>query len=201
MKQNVWNQRYAVEDYIFGTEPSDILRNNAHLLKAGQTALAIADGEGRNGVYLARLGLQVTSFDYSEVAIAKAKKLAALHNVQLTMLESDIDSWRWTPAAFDAVVGIFFQFLDPVPRAEAFAGIIATLKPGGLVFLRGYTPKQLDYKTGGPSNVDNLYTPALLTEAFAGFEILRLEEMDVLLNEGPRHTGMSAFVDFIARKP
>lgn len=201
MKQDLWNQRYAVEDYIFGTEPSDILRDNVHLLRAGQTALAIADGEGRNGVYLAKLGLQVTSFDISDIAISKAKKLAARHAVQLTMLESDIDSWRWTPAVFDAVVGIFFQFLDPVPRAEAFAGIIATLKPGGLVFLRGYTPKQLDHKTGGPSNVENLYTPELLTGAFPGFEILKVAELEIILNEGPRHTGMSAFVDFIARKP
>jgi SAM-dependent methyltransferase len=201
VKQDVWNQRYAVEDYIFGTEPSDILSDNSNLLHPGQTALAIADGEGRNGVYLAKLGLQVTSFDISEVAIVKAKKLAARHDAQLTMLQSDIDSWRWAPAAFDVVAGIFFQFLDPAPRAETFAKIIATLKPGGLVFLRGYTPKQLDYKTGGPSNVENLYTPELLTNAFPDFEILKLAELEVILNEGPRHTGMSAFVDFIARKP
>ncbi|HQT39154.1 MAG TPA: methyltransferase domain-containing protein [Acidocella sp.] len=201
MKQDAWNQRYAVDEYIFGTEPSDILSKNSDLFQPGQRALAIADGEGRNGVYLASLGLQVTSFDISEVAIQKAKKLATREKVILTILESDIESWRWEEAAFDAVVGVFFQFLDPLSRANVFAGMIATLKPGGLVFLRGYTPKQLDYKTGGPSTVENLYTPDLLTSAFQGFEILQLDEHEVNLNEGPRHTGMSAFVDFIARKP
>ena len=200
MQQDAWNQRYAVEEYIFGTEPSDILTKNAHLFHPGQRALAIADGEGRNGVYLASLGLQVTSFDISDVAIQKAKKLAAQQQVALTILESDIESWHWEDAAFDAVVGIFFQFLDPALRANAFAGMAATLKPGGLVFLRGYTPKQIEYKTGGPSTVENLYTPKLLTSAFADFEILQLMAQEVILNEGPRHNGMSAFVDFIARK-
>ncbi|HQT44150.1 MAG TPA: class I SAM-dependent methyltransferase, partial [Halothiobacillus sp.] len=141
MKQDVWNRRYAVDEYIFGTEPSDILSKNSDLFQSGERALAIADGEGRNGVYLASLGLQVTSFDISEVAIQKAKKLAAQQRVELTILESDIESWHWESAAFDAVIGVFFQFLDPAARADAFAGMMTTLKPGGLVFLRGYTPK------------------------------------------------------------
>jgi SAM-dependent methyltransferase len=199
-RQDVWNQRYAVDEYIFGTEPSDILTRHAQYLKAGETALAIADGEGRNGVYLARQGLQVTSFDISPIGIAKAKRLAGQHQAALTILESDINTWDWQPDSFDAVVGIFFQFLDPVARAKIFAGIITTLKPGGRVFLRGYTPRQHHHKTGGPSEVENLYTPELLLKAFQGFEILHLEEQEVDLNEGPRHTGMSAFVDFIARK-
>ena len=199
-KSAVWNQRYAVDDYIFGTEPSDLLTRHSHYLKAGEAALAIADGEGRNGVYLARQGLQVTSFDISPVGIAKAGRLAVEQRTTLTILESDITSWKWQPEAFDAVVGIFFQFLDPVARAQVFAGIRTTLKPGGLIFLRGYTPRQLHYKTGGPSQEENLYTSELLKSAFAEFEPLLLEEHEVELREGPRHTGMSAFIDFIARK-
>lgn len=200
-KSAVWDQRYAADEYIFGTEPSDILTRHMQYIEAGETALAIADGEGRNGVYLARQGLQVTSFDISPVGVAKAKRLAAQHQAALTMLESDIKSWDWKPEAFDAVVGIFFQFLDPVARSEVFAGISRTLKPNGRVFLRGYTPRQHHYKTGGPSEIENLYTPDLLLAAFQGFEVLHLEEQEVELNEGPRHSGMSAFVDFIARKP
>ena len=196
----VWDQRYAVDEYVFGTEPSDILTRHAHYLNAGETALAIADGEGRNGVYLARQGLQVTSFDISPIGIAKAKRLAAQHQAALTMLESDIGAWDWQPESFDAVIGIFFQFLNPVARAKVFSGTITTLKPGGRVFLRGYTPKQHYYKTGGPSEMENLYTAKLLLEAFQGLEVLHLEEQEVELDEGPRHTGMSAFVDFIARK-
>lgn len=199
-KPAVWDQRYAVDDYIFGTEPSDILTRHSHHFKAGETALAIADGEGRNGVYLARQGLQVTSFDISPIGIAKAERLAAQHRAALAILESDINSWDWQPEAFDVVVGIFFQFLDLAARAQVFRGIITTLKPQGRVFLRGYTPRQLHHKTGGPSEVENLYTAGLLLEAFGGFEVLHLEEQEVELTEGPRHTGMSAFVDFIARK-
>jgi SAM-dependent methyltransferase len=199
-KQAVWNQRYAADEYIFGTEPGDILTRHAQYFKAGESALAIADGEGRNGVYLARQGLRVTSFDISPVGIAKARRLAARHQAAMTILESDIESWDWQPEAFDAVVGIFFQFLDPVAREKAFAGMITTLQPGGRVFLRGYTPRQHLYKTGGPSEVENLYTPELLLTAFPGFDVLHLEAREEALNEGPRHTGMSAFVDFIARK-
>lgn len=199
-KSAVWDERYAVNEYIFGTEPSSILTRHTQFTKAGETVLVIADGEGRNGVYLARQGLQVTSFDVSPIGIAKAKRLATLRQAALTILESDIKSWDWQPASFDAVVGIFFQFLDPVARSEVFAGITRTLKPNGRIFLRGYTPRQHHYKTGGPSEVENLYTPDLLLAAFQGFEVLHLEEQEVELNEGPRHSGMSAFVDFIARK-
>jgi len=200
-KPAVWDQRYAADEYIFGTEPSDILTRHMQYVEAGETALAIADGEGRNGVYLARQGLQVTSFDISPIGIAKAKRLALQHQAALTILESDIKSWDWKPESFDTVVGIFFQFLDPISRLEVFEGIRSTLKPNGRVFLCGYTPMQHRYKTGGPSEVENLYTPDLLLTAFHGFEILHLEEQEVELNEGPRHSGMSAFVDFIARKP
>ena len=199
-KPAVWDQRYAVDEYIFGTEPSDILTRHTQYIKAGETALTIADGEGRNGVYLARQGLQVTSFDVSPVGIAKAKRLAVRHQAALMILENDIKSWDWKPESFDVVVGIFFQFLDPVARAKVFAGIIGTLKPNGRVFLRGYTPRQQHYRTGGPSEIENLYTSDLLLREFRGFEILHLEEREVDLSEGPRHTGMSAFVDFIARK-
>jgi len=199
-KHIVWNERYAVADYIFGTEPSDILTRHSQYLIVGETALAIADGEGRNGVYLARQGLQVTSFDISATGISKAKRLAARHQALLTILESDIEAWDWQPESFAIVIGIFFQFLAPVARDKVFQGIVTTLKPGGRVFLRGYTPRQHHYRTGGPSEIENLYTSELLLKAFKGFEILYIEEQEVELDEGPRHTGMSAFVDFIARK-
>ncbi|HQT63711.1 MAG: hypothetical protein B7Z75_01690 [Acidocella sp. 20-57-95] len=200
-KRATWNQRYAIDDYIFGKEPSDILVRHQHILRPGETALAIADGEGRNATYLAELGMQVTSFDFSETAIAKAKMLNAERGVSVNILQSDIESWAWTPNTYDAVIGIFFQFLDPVARSVVFAGMAETLKPGGCVFLRGYTPLQLEYKTGGPSEVENLYTPDLLRAAFPGFELIHLSDQITMLNEGPRHKGMSAFVDFIARKP
>ncbi len=200
-KLATWNQRYAIDDYIFGKQPSDILVRHKHLLQPGETALSVADGEGRNATYLAELGLQVTSFDFSESAIVKAKKLNAERCVTVNVLQHEIESWVWAEKSFDIVLGVFFQFLDPAARADVFAGIAKTLKPGGRVFLRGYTPKQHAYKTGGPSEVENLYTPEMLLAAFPGFELLHLSDEITMLNEGPRHTGMSAYVDFIARKP
>jgi len=195
-----WNQRYATDEYIFGTEPSDILPDYPQYITAGETALAIADGEGRNGVYLAQQGLQVTSFDISPVGIEKAQRLAAQRQVALKIEESDINVWEWQPEAFHLIIGIFFQFLTPAARTKVFAGIHTALKPGGRVILRGYTPRQLAYKTGGPSEIENLYTAELLKQTFPDFEILHLKEQEVELREGSRHNGMSAFIDFIARK-
>ncbi|MCW8308746.1 class I SAM-dependent methyltransferase [Acidiphilium sp. PA] len=200
-RRETWNQRYAIDDYIFGKEPSELLVRHKSLLRAGDTALSVADGEGRNSAYLAQLGMNVTSFDFSDTAIAKAQKLFDERRVSVNMVEHDIETWPWTPNAYDVVVGIFFQFLDPAARSKAFAGIAQTAKPGGRIFLRGYTPKQLEFKTGGPPEVENLYTVDLLLAAFPGFELIHLADQITELNEGPRHTGMSAFVDLVLRKP
>lgn len=200
-KRETWNQRYAIDDYIFGKEPSDLLVRHQHLLRTGETALSIADGEGRNSAYLAQLGMKVTSFDFSETAIAKAQKLFGERQVSVNIVEHDIETWPWTANAYDVVVGIFFQFLEPAARARAFAGITKTAKPGGRIFLRGYTPKQLEFKTGGPAELENLYTVDLILAAFPSFELIHLSDQITELNEGPRHTGMSAFVDLVFRKP
>ncbi len=196
-----WAKRYAVDEYIFGTAPSTLLSDHAALLQPGMTALSIADGEGRNGVYLAERGLAVTSFDFSPPAIAKARRLAASRNVSLTMHQADITQWDWARTQYDAVIGVFFQFLAPPERAAAFKGIAAAVRPGGLLLLRGYTPKQLDHNTGGPSQLDHFYTPDLLRHSFPGFDIIHLAEQEQQLTEGSRHAGMSAYVDFIACKP
>jgi cyclopropane fatty-acyl-phospholipid synthase-like methyltransferase len=195
-----WEQRYAGDDYIFGTEPSTLLSEHQELFCSGQRALMIADGEGRNGVFLARLGLEVTSFDLSANGLAKAKRLAERAGVTLKLVECDANDWDWNAAQYDVIVGIFFQFATPPERAAYFAGIVQALKPGGLVLLRGYTAKQAEYRTGGPSDPAHFYSAEMLREAFPDFDILRAEEREVELQEGTRHRGMSAFVDFIAAK-
>jgi len=195
-----WEQRYAAPDYVFGTEPNAFLKSQAGLLPKKGRALAVADGEGRNGVWLAEQGLDVLSVDFSPTAIEKAKTLARDRGVTLHALQADIINWAWPKAEFDVVVGIFFQFVGPAERAGIFAGMREALKPGGLLLIEGYGPKQLEYKTGGPSELENLYTEELLRNEFAGFSQLNLKSYDSVISEGTRHVGMAALVDLVARK-
>ncbi len=196
-----WDEAYAENDYIFGTEPNLFLTRCVDLLESGQHALALADGEGRNGVWLAQRGLKVHSIDFSANALNKARQLARLQGVAVTFEEADLLTWNWPAEHYDVVAAIFIQFAAPAQRAQIFRHIRSALKPGGLLLLEGYTPKQLDYKTGGPSNVDNLYTEALLREAFGDWEILELREYEAFLTEGTKHYGQSALIDLVARKP
>ena len=195
-----WEARFSAPDYVFGKAPNAFLRNHAHLLKRGQKALAFADGEGRNGVFLAEQGLDVLSIDFSPKALAKAQALARERGVKLRTERTDIFTWAWPPAAFDVVVGIFFQFAPPDMRQQVFSSIKKTLKPGGLLLLEGYRPEQVDYKTGGPPERENMYTRKLLEESFGDFASLDIKEYDSVVDEGAGHKGMSALIDLVARK-
>ena len=196
-----WNARFATDGYFFGTEPNVFLRDHALLLPKSGRVLAVADGEGRNGVWLAQQGLDVLSIDFSPVALAKARALARERQVKLETAEADLGKWRWPKAAFTAVVVIFIQFAGPALRDRIFAGVKKALKPGGLLLLQGYRPKQLEYKTGGPPILENLYTEELLRSAFADLEIVELLSHDDPIHEGQGHDGISALIDLVARKP
>ncbi|MES2366307.1 MAG: class I SAM-dependent methyltransferase [Pseudomonadota bacterium] len=197
----LWDERYAGEAYIFGTAPNVFLESQVARLQSGQSALAVADGEGRNGVWLAQQGLQVLSVDSSSVAQAKAKKLAVERGVTLQFEIADLLAWDWGDARFDIIAAIFIQFADPAGRALQFEGIRRALKPGGMLLLQGYTPRQLEYKTGGPPSVENLYTESMLREWFGDWDIQHLREHDDVINEGSHHAGMSALIDLVAYKP
>ena len=173
-----WEARFAAPEYVFGKAPNAFLKNHAHLLTRGGKALSFADGEGRNGVFLAELGLDVLSIDFSPKAIAKAQALARERGVKLRVERADIFTWAWPPAAFDVVVGIFFQFAPPDVRQQLFGNIKKTLKPGGLLLIEGYRPEQVDYKTGGPPQRENMYTRKLLEETFGDFASLDIKEYD-----------------------
>ncbi len=196
-----WNQRFAGEDYIFGREPNQYLCAQAPLLAPGGRVLCVADGEGRNSVWLARQGMQVVAFDIAEVGVAKARKLAADAGVFVASNVADCDDWPWTADAYDAVVAMFVQFADPAMRARLFTNMSRALKPGGVLILQGYTSRQLEYKTGGPGVLSHLYTAELLREAFASLQTIELVEYEAELNEGARHAGRSALIGFVARKP
>lgn len=197
---SIWNDRYAGEEYHFGTEPNAFLVSQLTRLKPGMTCLAVADGEGRNGVWLAQQGLNVLSVDGSCVAVEKAKALAQQRGVTMAVEQADLTQWSWPECRFDVVAGIFIQFADPLARVQQFANLKRCLKPGGLLLLQGYTPRQLEYRTGGPSQVGNLYTESMLREVFADMEILHLSEHDSVIHEGAGHSGMSALIDMTARK-
>jgi cyclopropane fatty-acyl-phospholipid synthase-like methyltransferase len=195
-----WEARFARPDYVFGTAPNAFLTRQAGLLRPGMRALSVADGEGRNGVWLAQQGLDVLAQDFSPTAQGKARALAAERSVQMRFELSDVTAREWEPEAFDVVVGVFFQFLGPDARTQAFEGIKRTVKSGGLVLIEGYGPKQLEYATGGPKVLQNLYTKALLRAAFADFTEVNVVAYDAEINEGPGHAGMSSLVDLVARK-
>jgi cyclopropane fatty-acyl-phospholipid synthase-like methyltransferase len=197
-----WNARFAAtDDYVFGTAPNAFVAACRDLLPAAGRALAIADGEGRNGVFLAECGLDVVSVDFSPAAQTKAKALAAARGVTIETVTADLLAWEWPESAFDVVAAIFFQFATPVQRAEIFARIRRTLKPGGLLILQGYRPEQIAYGTGGPKAPEHMYTRALLEEAFGDFEAVVITEHDTEVDEGAGHRGMSALIDLSGTKP
>lgn len=204
--RQMWNARFieAGEDYVFGTAPNAFLAAQVLRLAPGQQALAVADGEGRNSVWLAEQGLQVDAVEFAPAAIAKARRLAAARGLSAAQapnfIEADVLEWAWPVDRYDVVAAIFIQFAGPAQRAQLFERMQAALKPGGLLLLQGYTPKQLDYKTGGPSAVENLYTRAMLEDAFVGLDILQLADYESHVDEGPGHRGMSALIDLVAVK-
>jgi SAM-dependent methyltransferase len=207
MNQEVrWSKRYrdAGDDYLFGTEPNHFLAHRADLLQNGRTALSVADGEGRNSVWLAEQGLEVTAVEISSVAVEKARRLAAGRKVDVDFVLADILAQDWPPVrmhnAFDWVIGIFIQFVGPEERVRQFAAMKQLTSPGGRILLHGYTPRQLDFGTGGPSAIENLYTRPMLLVAFADWEIEEMVEYEDEISEGSGHKGRSALIGLVARK-
>jgi 2-polyprenyl-3-methyl-5-hydroxy-6-metoxy-1,4-benzoquinol methylase len=196
-----WNARFLGDTYLFGTEPNHYLRQQAHHWKSGDRVLCVADGEGRNSVWLAQQALSVDAFDLSEVGVRKGQALAASKSVVVNFSVEDCSSRTWVDNRYDGIAAIFVQFADPTMRKRLFQNMMHSLKPGGVLVLQGYTPKQLEYKTGGPPFIDHLYTPAMLQEAFASLQILELVEYEDEMAEGTQHHGRSALIGMVARKP
>ena len=196
-----WDSRFDTPEYVFGREPSGFVPKVIGLLPKGARVLLIADGEGRNSVGLAKAGFDVVAMEASKVGQDKARALAAEQGVAVDFRLAKVEDWDWAENEFDAVVGIFIQFASPALRSEMHKGIARTLKPGGLVMLHGYGPKQIEYNTGGPRVLENLYTLELLRGDFPGWEELLAEAYDQEIAEGVGHVGMSALVVVIAKMP
>ncbi|MGE5385028.1 MAG: SAM-dependent methyltransferase [Betaproteobacteria bacterium] len=202
-----WSARYenAGDDYLFGVAPNRFLAQHAALFEAGESALSIADGEGRNSVWLAEQGLDVTAAEISPVAVRKARRLADARGVSVHFEIADLLAPVWPPAiaegAFDWVIGIFIQFVGADDRRQLFAGMQHATAPGGRILLLGYTPAQLEYKTGGPGILENLYTPESLRTEFRGWVMEELVAYEDEVTEGSAHAGRAALIGMVARKP
>ncbi len=196
-----WEGRYGAPDYIFGQAPNYFIASCKPLLPKSGAALAVADGEGRNGVWLAEQGLDTLSIDFSPTGQQKAMALAKARGVSLRFELADVHDWAYPAEAFDVVAEIFTQFSEPKDRRKKWDGMKRALKAGGLLIIQGYTPKQLEFGTGGPKFLDHLYTRELLENEFAGWNDMRIVEEELEMHEGPAHSGMSAVINFTARKP
>ena len=195
-----WEARFSVGEYLFGERPNAYLASKAALLARGSRALSIADGEGRNSVWLAEQGLRVDAFDFSPTAVAKAGRLAASRGVRVNFNVSEALAWNWASSTYDLGAAIFIQFASPAVRARLFPLIKQALKPGGLLILQGYRVEQLDNGTGGPPEADHLYTEAMMREMLQDMDILELRCYDEQVDEGKGHAGMSALMGVVARK-
>src|SRR5882672_3859770 len=198
--RETWNARYAIPGYLFGEAPNEFLRRAAHWIKPRGSVLCVADGEGRNSVWLAEQGFVVTAFDFAPNALAKARALAERRGVSVDYCLNDVEHWPWKDARYDAIAAIFIQFLPPETRDAAFAKMRDAVEPGGLVLLQGYRPEQVDYGTGGPPRREHMYTRGWIESQFADWEIVALNEYDAIIREGQAHSGMSALIDVVARK-
>jgi SAM-dependent methyltransferase len=199
MDADFWNARYSRDDYVYGLAPNDFVAAVADRIPPGPV-LCLAEGEGRNAVWLAARGRAVTAVDQAQVALAKAQKLAAARGVTIETVAADLAAYRLAPGAWAGIVSIWLHLPPPLRRA-VHAQVVQGLSPGGVFILEAYTPAQLAYDTGGPREAEVLMTAAQLRAELAGleFEILRELERDV--REGTAHTGRAAVVQVLARRP
>jgi hypothetical protein len=199
--QQLWNERYGTEQFVFGTEPNEFVRSMAHhFIPQGQT-LAIAEGEGRNAVYLTGLGQHVTCWDYSEVGLAKCRQLATQRQVEVDIRcinLTDVD-WGQERNRWDQVICIFGHFPAEL-RQQTLAGVKDAIRPGGYYLSEVYSTSQLAYGTGGPKDVELLYRPQYLLDAFADWSIVHFFMGEVIRNEGIGHQGLSHLIQILAQR-
>lgn len=194
-----WDERYAGPGFLYGSKPNKYLLAQSHRLARGQRALAAADGQGRNGVWLAEQGLEVTSIDQSAVAQRKAAELARERGVSIDLVCDDLAVWSPGAGAYDVVVAIFAHFPSAV-RPLIHASLARALRPGGLLILEAFHVAQLGQPTGGPRDRDMLYEPAMLRRDFAALVPLELLEGVVRLDEGSKHSGEGHVVRMVAQR-
>lgn len=194
---DMWDARFAGEDYFYGTLPNDFLVAEAHRFGPGARVLLLGEGEGRNAVFLASRGCVVTAVDASAVGLGKAQRLAERAGVTITTLVVDLNEWSIPAGAWDGIVSIWCH-LPPSLRARVHREVVTGLADGGTYLLEAYHPRQLALRTGGPSDVRLLVTADLLRSELAGLTFERVEELERVVAEGTGHRGPSAVVQLVA---
>lgn len=197
-----WDRQYSEPGYIFGTAPNSFLAAEARRFAAGGRLLVPGDGEGRNGVWLAGQGFDVTTVEASSVGVGKARALAAERGVRLDIQHANLGTWDWPIGTFDGVAAIFVHF-EPAVRQVMHRRMLTALKPGGLLIMEAFTPKHVEKRKadsrGGPPP-EMLYTAAMLREHLEGAAFDLICEEDVPLDEGSRHQGRAEVVRLVARR-
>lgn len=196
----MWDERYDTDTYLYGTEPNDFLKDNLHHLPRSGRLLCLAEGEGRNAVFLARQGYDVVAVDSSEVGLAKAVKLAEQHGIRLETVVSDLADYEIAENFYDGIISIFCH-TPPALRKDLHAKVAAGLKQGGVLILEGYHPDQLGRGTGGPPAAEMMMDLAMLQKDFHCLEMILARELEREVREGLLHTGMGSVVQVIACKP
>lgn len=195
-----WDELFAEASFAYGEEPNDFLRDMTHAFAPNSRVLLLAEGQGRNAVWLARHGHAAVAVDQSEVGLERARELAAKHGVTIETVAADLSVWDAPEGSFDAVVGIFAH-LPPEGRARMHAMAVRALRSGGIAVVELYSPRQLQHKTGGPPVIEFLVEPERLREEFKGLLVERCEEVEREVIEGSYHTGRAATVQLFGRKP
>ena len=197
---NPWDERYAPTAYYYGTAPNDFLRERAGALPPHGLVLCLGEGEGRNAVFLAEAGHDVVAIDQSAVGLAKAQRLADARSVRIQTSVANLEDYRFEASRWDGIVSIWCH-LPSALRSTIHRQVIRGLKPGGVFLIEAYTPRQLHYGTGGPTDADLMPTLGELHRDLEGLEILEGTEIDRVVHEGAGHTGPSAVVQIVARRP
>jgi SAM-dependent methyltransferase len=196
----MWDERYQTPEYIFGDQPCQWLIMNQHRLPQSGKALALGDGEGRNGVFLAELGFEVTSVDLSEVGLSKARDLASKRGVTIQTVRADLEHYEIEAGSQDLIVSIYCHLPDAIRQLVHERAEVA-LKPGGLFILEAFHHSQLKYQSGGPKTTDLLYDLDALLGDFQTLQILEAFDGLCYLDEGARHSGIGHIVRLVIQKP
>jgi SAM-dependent methyltransferase len=194
-----WDEKYGSPGHYYGTEPNDFLREHYAVIPAGGRVLCLAEGEGRNAVFLAQQGFEVVAVDQSPVGLRKAEALAAERGVRIETAMADLAAYRIAPGHWDGIVSIWCHLPQPL-RADVHRQVVAGLRSGGAFLLEAYTPAQLNYGTGGPKSIDLLPTLAGLRTELDGLDLVHAVEREREVHEGQGHFGLSAVVDIVAVK-
>jgi SAM-dependent methyltransferase len=198
-ERELWDKRYAAGQHLFGEEPSNFLRGQAYRLRAGMKALSVADGQGRNGVWLAEMGLDVLAVDISPIALEQSRELAHKRGVRIRTEAANLVTWKCPLASFDVVVEISVHFPGTI-RTQVHQSLAGALKPGGLYLLEAFHERQSGRTSGGPKDPDMLSSMEKLRSDFQDLELLELLEGTIVLDEGPKHQGEAWVVRMVGRK-